>query len=120
VLRLADTMVGIEVGFACTWAGSFLSYMRYLRQQTEEIMTGRKTFFGAVHSTAASTRSPMETLKLSLDSNNGLPSPSAGSLRCSRDDVGGALQIGSDLSIQRMLGERQVQAATAQTQAHLG
>jgi hypothetical protein len=67
VLRLADTMVGIAVGVAYTWAGPFLSYMTYLRQQTEEIMTGRKTFFVAVHSTAASTRSPMETLKLSLD-----------------------------------------------------
>jgi hypothetical protein len=67
VLRLSDTMVGITVGVAYTWAGSFLSYMSYLRQQTEEIMTGRKTFFVAVHSTAASTRSPMETLKLSLD-----------------------------------------------------
>jgi hypothetical protein len=30
-------------------------------------MTRRKTFFVAVYSTAASTRSPMETLKLSLD-----------------------------------------------------
>jgi hypothetical protein len=71
-------------------------------------MIGRKTFFVAVHYTAASTRSPMENLKLSLDSNNGLPAPSAGSLRCSRDDDGSALRIGSALSIQRMLVERQV------------
>jgi hypothetical protein len=32
VLRLADTMVGIAVGFACKWVGSFLFYM-YIGEQ---------------------------------------------------------------------------------------
>jgi hypothetical protein len=36
LLRLADTMVGIAVGVACKWVGSFLFY-KYVGEQSMDV-----------------------------------------------------------------------------------